>query len=52
MSRMEQTRTDRIKTAILRIAATGLLAGLALYVAGKPRPATSGQADIAQGATP
>ncbi len=29
MSRMETTRTDRFKTAILLMASTGLLAGLA-----------------------
>jgi hypothetical protein len=35
MSRMETTRTDRLKTAILLIAATGLIAGLAVWFAGR-----------------
>lgn len=35
MSRMEQTRTDCVKTAILLLAATGLIAGLAFYLAGR-----------------
>ena len=34
MSRMEQTRTDRFKTALLLMAATGLIVGLAFYLAG------------------
>ncbi|ALG92520.1 MULTISPECIES: heavy metal translocating P-type ATPase [Rhodobacterales] len=33
---METTRTDRFKTAILLIAATGLIAGLAFYFSGEP----------------
>ena len=33
---MEQTRTDRFKTAILLLAATGLIAGLAFYFTGRP----------------
>ena len=33
---METTRTDRFKTAVLLIAATGLIAGLAVYFAGRP----------------
>ena len=32
---METTRTDRFKTAILLIAATGLIAGLAFYFSGR-----------------
>jgi cation transport ATPase len=36
MSRMETTRTDRLKTALLLIAATGLIAGLAVHVSGRP----------------
>ena len=36
MSRMEQTRTDRFKTALLLMAATGLIVGLAFYLAGQP----------------
>ncbi len=32
---METTRTDRLKTAILLLAATGLIAGLAFYFAGR-----------------
>jgi cation transport ATPase len=35
MSRMETTRTDRLKTAILLMAATGLIAGLAVLVRGR-----------------
>jgi len=33
---METTRTDRFKTAILLVAATGLMAGLAFYFTGRP----------------
>ncbi|MFU8866223.1 MAG: heavy metal translocating P-type ATPase [Rhodobacterales bacterium] len=33
---MEQTRTDRFKTALLLLAAAGLIAGLAFYFAGLP----------------
>ena len=40
MSRMEQTRTDRFKTALLLMAATGLIVGLAFYLAGQPEIAT------------
>ncbi len=36
MSRMEQSRTDRLKTAILLLAATGLTAGIAFHFAGQP----------------
>ena len=36
---METTRTDRFKTAILLIAATGLIAGLAFYFSGQPNAA-------------
>jgi heavy metal translocating P-type ATPase len=36
MSRMELARTDRIKTAILLLAVTGLIAGLAFYFTGEP----------------
>ncbi|MBC7141626.1 MAG: heavy metal translocating P-type ATPase, partial [Rhodobacteraceae bacterium] len=36
MSRVEQTGTDRFKTAILLLAAIGLIAGLAVWFAGKP----------------
>ncbi|WP_425102198.1 heavy metal translocating P-type ATPase [Tropicibacter sp. S64] len=36
---METTRTDRFKTAILLIAATGLIAGLAVYFFGQPETA-------------
>ena len=36
---METTRTDRFKTAILLIAATGLIAGLAFYFSGRPESA-------------
>jgi len=36
MSRVEQTGTDRVKTAILLLAATGLIAGLAFWFIGKP----------------
>ena len=39
MSRMEQTRTDRFKTALLLMAATGLIVGLAFYLAGQPEVA-------------
>jgi len=35
MSRMEETRTDWLKTALLVVAVAGLLAGLALYFTGK-----------------
>lgn len=35
MSRMETTRTDRLKTAILLLAAAGLTSGLAFYFAGR-----------------
>jgi len=35
MSRMEQNRTDRFKTAILLTAVAGLTGGLAFYVAGE-----------------
>jgi len=34
MSRMEHTTTDRLKTAILLLAASGLVVGLALWFAG------------------
>ncbi|NCO85047.1 MAG: heavy metal translocating P-type ATPase, partial [Rhodobacterales bacterium] len=33
---MENTGTDRLKTSILVLAVAGLIAGLGLYVAGKP----------------
>lgn len=33
---MEQTRTDRFKTAILLMAVAGLTGGLGFYVAGEP----------------
>lgn len=33
---METTRADRFKTAILLIAGTSLIAGLAFYVTGQP----------------
>lgn len=36
---METTRTDRFKTAILLIAATGLIAGLVFYFSGRPEAA-------------
>lgn len=36
MSRMDPIRRDRFKTAILLLAATGLMAGLAFYFAGRP----------------
>lgn len=36
MSRMETTRTDRLKTVILLLAAAGLSLGLAFYFAGRP----------------
>lgn len=36
MSRMEQNRTDRFKTAILLLAVAGLTGGLAFYFAGEP----------------
>ena len=36
MSGVEQTGTDRFKTAILLLAATGLITGLAFYFAGQP----------------
>jgi hypothetical protein len=36
MSRMEPIRADRFKTAILLIAATGLIAGLAFHFTGRP----------------
>lgn len=36
---METTRTDRFKTAILLIAATGLIAGLVFYFSGRPNAA-------------
>ena len=32
---MDQTRTDRFKTAILLLAVIGLIAGLAFYFAGR-----------------
>jgi hypothetical protein len=35
MIRMETTRTDHVKTAILLIAAIGLVAGLAVWFAGR-----------------
>ena len=38
---METTRTDRFKTAILLIAATGLIAGLAFYFSGEHDVATA-----------
>ena len=41
---METTRTDRFKTAILLIAATGLIAGLAFYFSGEPDVANAGEA--------
>ena len=37
---MEQARTDRFKTALLLMAATGLIVGLAFYLAGQPEIAT------------
>ena len=40
MSRVDKTSTDRLKTAVLLLAAIGLLAGLAFYVAGKDDIAT------------
>lgn len=36
---METTRTDRFKTAILLIAATGLIAGLVFYISSRPNAA-------------
>jgi cation transport ATPase len=39
MSRMETTRTDRFKTALLLIAATGLIAGLAVHFSGRSEAA-------------
>jgi heavy metal translocating P-type ATPase len=33
---MDRTRTDRVKTVILLLAASGLIAGLAVHVAGRP----------------
>ncbi|GLQ38515.1 hypothetical protein GCM10007908_21350 [Rhizobium albus] len=37
---METTRTDRFKTAILLIAATGLIAGLAFHLSGRTETAS------------
>jgi hypothetical protein len=36
MRHTEQTRTDRFKTAILLLAATGLIARAAVHIAGQP----------------